>query len=194
MSPESLDSENGISLRPSNLVFPLILALVLSLGPSEGEAKADKGSQERVLTSEKQHYQVHLPAKSVDIKPSTGLLAASTLGRLTMSLSRIEGNNIRAYRRRDKKQFFSEVLAGVVRDSKLTLKRSSSSKKSKPPFFDLKLLRQNQGGRDEVVWMRLLFFRRYTIVASASVPSKGARKYEGLAKRFTNSLVHWSRD
>lgn len=190
MSPKSLESVHGISLRQTYLGFPLVLALVLFLGPSE--AYADKGSNERVLTSEQQHYQVHLPAKSVDIKPPIGLLAASSLGPLTMSLSRIEGNNIRAYRRRDKKQFFSEVLAGVERDSKLTLTRSSIGTKSKPPFFDLQLLRQNQGGSDEIVWMRLLFFRRYTIVASAAVPSKGARKYEGLAKRFTTSLVHWS--
>ncbi|MBL4637344.1 MAG: hypothetical protein JKY56_26045 [Kofleriaceae bacterium] len=145
------------------------------------------------ITNSQHHYQLSVDSSAQldSAQLPDGLLSVAKLGPLTMTLSRIQGSNIRVWRRNQRAQFISEILAGVGSRAGVTLESSTFAKGEKPPVLDLKLSTINSEGKKQIVWMRFLFFRRYALVTSAAVPAKSPRKLKREAKRYASSLQQW---
>ncbi len=131
---------------------------------------------------------VEAPA-SFQFDASEGRLASFQNGDLRLSLSRIEYPALSAWRKNQREDYWEQIVEGARQAVPgYRHKAKSYQRVGGVPSLDLHFARA--GG--ELVWMRLLFFRKFTIVATAATPPSAQRKYKKRARAFTRSLRPYS--
>jgi hypothetical protein len=105
-----------------------------------------------------------------------------------MSLSRIGFPSLAAWRKNERKAFIESVVEGARDSAKDFRKKAQKSQRvGGVPALDPHFTRTGDQG-PELVWMRFLFYRRYSIVASSSTPAAASREQRRKAIDFTRSL------
>lgn len=154
------------------------------------QAQAQEQEQEvRIHRDAKQHYEIRIPQSFV--LHAAGDLLGSYQGNqpMAMSVSRIDYPSLPAWRKNQRDSFIESVVAGARASAKDYRQKSLKSHRvDRVPALDLHFTRFGKSGQEHV-WMRFLFFRRYTLVASASTPSTSQGKHKKRAKDFTRSLA-----
>lgn len=104
-----------------------------------------------------------------------------------LAITRMNLDNPRAWR--DDGDFFAEVEAGIE-DTSPRYQRfhRRQQRVNKVPALDLGFRRDSERGR-EVVLMRFLFFRRYTLALALRVPARAYRRHERAFRTLVTSLA-----
>lgn len=153
--------------------------MALLAGPALAEEQATH-------TDNKHRYSVSAPEAFRFTKADSLLGSYAGPGKLRMSLSRIDFPSLAAWRKREQKEFFESVVDGA-RDATADFRKKGqqSQRLGGVPTLDLHFSRK---GGQELVWMRFAFYRKYSIVASASTPAAASRAHRRMAKDFARSL------
>jgi hypothetical protein len=108
-------------------------------------------------------------------------------GGALLAIARIDYPNPAAWK--DDKAFFAEVEAGLARDTAGYQKRAVKRRTLEGvPALDLTFRRRIDGG-EETVAMRILFYRNYSLAATAAVSTRLWRKQHGAIERAIKSFA-----
>lgn len=166
---------------PTRLCFLVVLAATF--------AQPALAQEQRVHRDAKQHYEIRVPQSFVF--RSAGDLLGSYQGSqpMTMTVSRISHPGLPAWRKKQRDAFIDQVVSGARESAKGYRQQSKKSHRvDGVPALDLHFSRGLKSTK-EMVWMRFLFFRRYTLVASASTSSTSQGVHQKRAREFTRSLL-----
>ncbi len=131
---------------------------------------------------------VNAPA-SFQFDASEGRIASFQDGDIRLSLSRIQYPALAAWRKNQRDDYWEQIVEGARQTVPgYRHKAKSYQRVEGVPSLDLHFARA--GG--ELVWMRLLFFRKFTIVATAATPESAQRTYKKQARAFARSLRPYS--
>jgi hypothetical protein len=104
-----------------------------------------------------------------------------------LAITRMNLANPRAWR--DDEDFFAEVEAGIESASQRYQRfHRRQQRVNKVPALDLGFRRDSERGR-EVVLMRFLFFRRYTLALALRVPAPAYRRHERAFRTLVTSFA-----
>lgn len=142
------------------------------------------------VKSAEQHYQLELSDAwiAVDIEENEdGRLAGYTHeSGAALAITRVTYPNLDARRTRTKKAFFARVEKGIE-DAAKGYERLSrkESKSGSVPLFDLTYRHERADGTKEVVYLRFIFHRTYSVSLAIAVPD-GAYKAN---KRANTAII-----
>jgi hypothetical protein len=166
----------------AGLGFTLGLALLLtSPALADDELQSVRDAENR--------FELKAPA-SWTRKPTSDqhaplLILSGTEGQ-RLTVSRINHPNLAAWKK--KKHFFEQVVRGLAANTQgFRLRRQKRRKAGLVPVLELAFYRKGKLAK-ESVWMRFLFFRRYTIVAVSALPANAKRSLRLQANRAVDSL------
>jgi hypothetical protein len=104
-----------------------------------------------------------------------------------LAITRMNLANPRAWR--DDDDFFAEIESGIESASARYQRfHHRQQRVSKVPALDLGFRRDSERGR-EVVLMRFLFFRRYTLALALRVPAPAYRRHERALRTLVTSFA-----
>ena len=166
----------------SPLLLPVLVGISLLATPALAEKKASHRDTAY-------RYSLSAPDSFRFTKGESLLGSYAGPGKVRMSLSRIGFPALGAWRRSERQAFVETVVAGA-RDAttEFRIKAKQSQRVEGVPALDLHFSRKGAQG-PELVWMRFLFYRRYSIVASASTPGAASQGQRRRAQDFTRSLA-----
>lgn len=129
------------------------------------------------------------PASREDIADARGLLGGyrhPPSGAL-LAITRVDYPNPRAWRRDH--GFFAEVEAGIeTASSGYQRFHHRQHRMGRVPTLDLGFRRRAARGR-EVVLMRFLFFRRYTVSLTMTMPARAYRRHQAALRALLDSFA-----
>lgn len=133
-------------------------------------------------------YELHVPDDWQSLAIVDALLGAQAPdGAARLVVTRVDHPNRAAWR--SERTFFSQVERGVARaaDGYRRLHRRRG-RLGRVPHLDLRFRRRTADGR-EVVAMRFLFFRRYSLILTVSTEADRARRQRRTVRRLVRSFV-----
>jgi hypothetical protein len=106
-----------------------------------------------------------------------------------LAITRMNLANPRAWRNGDDDDFFAEIEAGVEGASARYQRfHRRQQRVNQVPALDLGFRRDTERGR-EMVLMRFLFFRRYTLALALRVPAPAYRRHERAFRSLVTSFA-----
>jgi len=172
-------------VRRLALTLPLVAVAALAARAS-AEAPAKRGTE-----SAEHHFRLLLPAAWQPVTPAPGpeQIVASYTNPATdqvLAITRANFPNIPAWRK--KQAFFTAVEAGFAEASddyrRLHLRRRHLGR---VPVMDLRFERQRAGQR-ETAFVRLLFFRTYSLTLTVVSPGRLARRQSREVGKITDAF------
>lgn len=130
-----------------------------------------------------------VPASREDITGARGLLGGyrHPPSGAVLAVTRVDYPNRRAWRR--DQGFFAEVEAGVETASTGYRRfHRRQHRIGRVPALDLGFRRRTEQGR-EVVLMRFLFFRRYTVSLTVTAPARAYRRHQGALRPLLDGFT-----
>ncbi len=111
---------------------------------------------------------------------------------IVASVTRFDSANRAAYQRRRSTEFIRQIEAGLAKNvpGYTSHRRLRFRRIERTPVLDLEFIRD---ASPERVYMRFLFYHRFTVVATASIPAKAARTARRRAQAFSHALLPRSR-
>ncbi len=177
---------------PRVVVARAALALLLAgtwLGARDADANANADAE--TIRDKTHRYELRVPrgwrTLPVDAAHTEPLRAMrSPDGRTLLAVSRVNFPNPMAWR--SERQFFRVVEQGV-RSAAPGYKRLRRKRRrlSRVPTLDL-VFEQDRAGSREVVAMRLLFFRRYTLTLAISQPRRTYKRRRRATRKLLESF------
>ena len=109
---------------------------------------------------------------------------------LRASITSFESANRAAFRKDRNASFFAAIERGLATHQPRYKRLSRNSTRiERVPVLDLSFSRNGASGAKEVVFMRFLFRYRFTVVATAIVPTASSKRVQRLARNFPQSLL-----
>ena len=124
--------------------------------------------------------------------PLVGWLHRRT--RATLAINRVDHPNLQAWRKKNREAYYQEIEKGVMEqlaDYERIAFRMQHIKKI--PVFELSF--RHRGARDgrrqssRLVMMRFIFYRRYSLSMSLSIPERTFKRKKRIFKRVRDSFV-----
>lgn len=192
-------------LQRAGLTVGLVVGLAVGLVLATARAAAEDGAARDAIQVAAHQYQLDLPA---GWSPASGDAAASdaatTAGTVTGSsavlsryahdaggarlvITRVAYPNPGAWSRKD--AFFDEVEHGIRAAAPgCTRMQRRQHRLGRVPAMDVQF-RRRMGNGAEVVHMRFLFFRRYTLTLTLAAPARGYRRLGRAYRALVDSFV-----
>lgn len=144
------------------------------------------------LVNQEQHFQIEVPPDLVPEPGGTALHRFASSSGMRASISRIGFPNLQAYWRGERDSFFASLERGAASaSSEYRLRRKKDQREGGTPVYDL-FFERTRADKRELVWMRVLLFRRFAIIATVTSPAKASHKTRKAAQAVATSLVPWS--
>jgi hypothetical protein len=171
----------------STLLRLALTLAVLSLGAAgaAGQSEVEPGT----LRDPENRFELKVPATwSRSATTGGALLTVAGPKGLRLTVTRIDNSNLPAWRRDE--TFFQYVIDGLARTTPgFRLRRKKRDRAGRVPTLNLAFYRKGAAGRKESVWMRVLFFRSYSLIAVSALPATSRRSLRLEANQAVNSFT-----